>query len=282
MLQDEEIRPVVHRIRHQHQIARWLLAFQFLLLFAALPARAADLPFKPGESLFYSVRWLFFDAGMVEASVPDTVDVNGRRHLRFTLHTWSTNVIAKIFRMDDHFESLWDPEARLPTRLTAIIRESSTTKDKVLEFDHARRAARVTLDAKPPEEFPLDPEAQDFFSASYLIRATRLTPKQKLLVPVFEDNKNYHADIYVIKRERLRVLDGEADTVMLIARLKFEGAFTSSSLMYVWLTDDEYQIPVRMRLNMAFGDIDVNLVRAEGAPLRIIPVKKNERAAEKR
>ncbi len=263
-------------------MARWLLAFLVPLLFAAPAARADDLPFRPGESLLYSVRWLFFDAGMVEACVPDTVDVNGRQHLRFTLHTWSTNVIAKIFTMDDHFESLWDPEARLPARLTAVIRESSTTKDKLLEFDHSRGKIRVTLDNKPPEEFPLNPEAQDFFSASYLIRATRLTPKRKLLVPVFEDNKNYHADIYVIKRERIPVLDGEVDTVLLIARLKFEGAFTSSSLMYIWLTDDEYQIPVHMRLNMAFGDIDVNLVKAQGAPLRILPIKKNNRLTEKR
>ncbi len=258
-----------------------LLAVLALVLCAVIPAHAEDLPFKPGESLLYSARWLFFDAGMVEASVPDSVDVDGRQYLRFTLHTWTTNVIAKIFTMNDHFESLWDPADRLPARMKAVIRESTTTKDKLLEFDHARGVGRVTLNDKPPEEFPLNPEAQDFFSASYLVRATRLKPKQKLEVPVFEDNKNYHADIYVIKRERIRVLDGECDTVMLIARLKFEGAFTGSSLMYIWLTDDKYQVPVRIKLNMAFGDIDVNLVKAEGAPLTIIPIKKNDVVAGK-
>lgn len=273
MLQDEEVRSVVHRIRHQHEVTRRLFVFLLLLLFPAVPARARDLPFKPGESLLYSARWLFFDAGLVEASVPETVERDGRQYLRFTLHTWTTNVIAKIFTMDDRFESLWDPASRLPASMTAVIRESTATKDKLLEFDHSRGTALVTVDNKPPETFPLNPEAQDFFSASYLVRATPLKPKQKLLVPVFEDNKNYHADIFVIKRERIPVLDGQVDTLMLIARLKFEGAFTGSSLLYIWLTDDEYHIPVRLRLNMAFGDIVVNLVKAEGVSLRLIQNK---------
>ncbi len=270
MLQNEEIRSVVHSIRHQYEIARRLFVFLLPLLLFAAPARAQELPFKPGESLLYSARWLLFDAGMVEASVDEDVRPDGRRFLRFTLHTWTTNVISRIFTMDDKFESLWDPAARLPASMKAVIRESTTTKDKLLEFDHSSGTARVTVDDKPAETFPLSPAGQDFFSASYLVRATRLRPKLKLLVPVFEDNKNYHADIYVAKRERIPVLDGKVDTVMLIARLKFEGAFTGSGLLYIWLTDDEYQIPVRMRVNMAFGDIVVNLVKAEGAPLRII------------
>lgn len=258
--------------------ARRLFVFLLPLLLFAAPARAQDLPFKPGESLLYSARWLFFDAGMIEASVDDDTRPDGRHYLRFTLRTWTTHTIAHIFTMDDRFESLWDPAARLPMSMKAVIRESSTTKDKLLEFDHSRGAALVTLNGKPPEVFPLNPEAQDFFSASYLIRTTPLKPKQKLLVPVFEDNKNYHADISVIKRERIPVLDGQVDTVMLIARLKFEGAFTGSSLLYIWLTDDEYQIPVQLRLNMAFGDIVVNLVKAEGTPIRVIRDKANNGA----
>ncbi|MBI5637735.1 MAG: DUF3108 domain-containing protein [Nitrospinae bacterium] len=259
-------------------VARRLFVFLLPLLFFAAPARAQDLPFKPGESLIYSARWLFFDAGIMEASIPETVERDGRQYLRFTLHTWTTNVIARIFTMDDKFESLWDPAARLPASMKAVIRESTTTKDKLLEFDHSRGTALVTVDEKPPETFRLNPEAQDFFSASYLVRATRLKPKQKLLVPIFEDNKNYHADIFVIKRERIPVLDGQVDTVMLIARLKFEGAFTGSNLLYIWLTDDEYQIPVRLRLNMAFGDIVVNLVKAEGVALRVMRDKTNSGA----
>lgn len=274
MLQDEKVRPVVHSIRHQHKIAAWLFVVPLLLLLlCASSAHADELPFRSGESLLYSVRWLFFDAGMVEVSVSDVVKQGDRKYLRFTLHTWSTNVIAKIFTMDDRFESLWDPVTRLPASMSGVIRESTTTKDKLLEFDHSSGTARVTINNKPPETFPLDPDAQDFFSASYIVRATRLKPKQKFYVPVFEDNKNYHAEIHVIKRERIPVLAGQVDTIMIMARLKFEGAFTGSSLLYVWLSDDEYHIPVRIKLSMAFGDIVTNLVKAEGTPLRVIREK---------
>ena len=261
---------MVHRIRHQHEVARGLFILLFVLLCAAPPARAQNLPFKAGETLLFSARWLFFDAGMVEASVADGAQLDGCQGLRFVLHTWSANTIAKIFTMDDRFESLWNPMSRLPASTKMVIRESTTTKDKMLEFDHSRGTIRVMVDNKPPETFPLNPGAQDFFSASYLIRATRLKPKQRLQVPVFEDNKNYHADIYVAKRERIPVLGGEVDTVMIIARLKFEGAFTGSNLLYIWLTDDEYQVPVRLELDVAFGQVVLDLVKAEGVSLNVI------------
>ncbi len=268
MLQIKKVRSVVDRIRHQHEIAVWL--FVLLLLLSATSARAQDLPFKPGESLLFSGRWLFFDAGMFEANVADGVQPDGRPGLRFILHTWTMNVISKIFTMDDHFDSLWDPETRLPVSMKAVIRESTTTKDKLLEFDHSHATASVTQDDKPRERFPLNPGAQDVFGAAYFIRATRLAPGQKLQVPIFENNKNYFAEITVAKRERITALDGQVDTIMLISRLKFEGAFTDSNLLYVWLTDDEYQVPVRLRINMAFGDIILSLVKAEGTTVRVI------------
>lgn len=268
MFQIKKVRPVVHRIRHQHEIAGWL--FVLLLLLFGGSARAQELPFRPGESLLFSGRWLFFDAGMFEANVTEGVQPDGRPGLRFVLHTWTTNVISKIFTMDDHFDSLWDPENRLPVSMKAVIRESTTTKDKLLEFDHSQATASVTQDDKPRERFPLNPGAQDVFSAAYLIRATPLTPGQKLHVPVFENSKNYFAEITVAKRERIAVLDGQVDTIMLVCRLKFEGAFTDSNRLYVWLTDDEYKVPVRLRINMTFGDIILSLVKVEGTGIRII------------
>lgn len=231
---------------------------------------ADGLPFKAGERLVFKARWLWFDAGMIEAAVPEIAQENGARYARFTLHTWTTHTIAYLFSMDDYFESKWDVDRRVPKTFSVRIRESTATKDKWLEFDHAANTVSVTLNKEQPRTFDLAPLAQDFFSASFVTRAHKLEPKDKVLVPVFEDNKNYDAEIKVVKRERIPVMNGEVDTVMLKARLQFEGAFQDSRSLFIWLTDDDAHIPVKLSANLIFGTITLNLVEAEGVNLRLI------------
>lgn len=250
--------------------------FLIALLMAPLPAAAQEgtgsngLPFDTGENLQFSVHWLFFHAGMIESSVPESFTEGESRYLRFRLRAWTTNFIAHIFTMNDVFESVWNPDRRLPRSLTVRIRESSTTKDKVMEFNHDRKEAVVTEDAGPGKTFELASDAQDFFSASYIIRTMELKVGQKFGVPVFEDNKNYSAEIKVVKRERLPALGGEVDTVMIIARLQFEGALQGGKELHVWMTDDWRHVPVRMRAEFKFGTVLLELVKAEGTEIKFV------------
>ena len=237
-------------------------------------ASAADLPFRVGERLLFSAKWLFFDAGMVEASVPEIVSEGGRRYARFALHTWTANTIGYLFFMDDHFESLWDLDSYVPKIFTATIRESHAHRDKRMDFDHERGSVVVHENNDPPKEFPIKPFTQDFFSASYLTRMGTLVPKTTFLVPIFEDNKNYDAKIFIIKKERIRVLDGELDTVMVIGKLGFEGAFESSHTVYLWLSDDEHHAPVKIEMTFTWGTATLNLVEDDGIDLKIIKAKK--------
>jgi len=220
------------------------------------------------------VEWLWFDAGRVVLHIPDIVDEGGRRLMRFTMRTTSTNVIAKIFQMDDFFQSYWDMENRIPRKLVVKIRESYTTKDKVIEFDHKSKQAIVKTDDKEPEIKELDPLAQDFLSSGHFARTWPMIPKNKISFPVFEDNKNYDAVIKVIKKERLRIMDGMVDTVMIIPKIKYEGAFQSRGTLYVWMTDDEYKIPVRFKMSIVVGTMVATLTSVEGAKLNLLPLPK--------
>lgn len=274
MYADEKIRPVVDRFRYEYKIARALLQVFVFLSIVARPAYSADLPFAVGEKLTYEVKWLWFDAGRVVLHIPDMVTDGDRPFMRFTLHTYTTHTIAKIFEMDDYFESYWDPVSRLPSKLVVKIRESYENKDKVMEFDHDMKEVVVTKDEKEPETMELDPLAQDFLSAGHFTRTWPLIPRQKIRFPVFEDDKNYNAVMKVIKKERLRIMGGMIDTVMIIPKIKFEGAFQSRGTLYVWMTDDEYKVPVKLKMKIVVGTMTATLVSAEGVNLNVIPLKK--------
>ncbi|MFQ5431650.1 MAG: DUF3108 domain-containing protein [Nitrospinota bacterium] len=273
---------MVDRFRDQHKIAGSFGAVIVVTLFclwAAPTARAeqafpSELPFSVGEKLIYNVEWLWFDAGRVVLNIPDIVNDGDRRLMRFTMRTTSTNVIAKIFHMDDFFESYWDMENRIPKKLVVKIRESHTTKDKVIDFDHAAGQAVVTTDDKESEIKELNPRAQDFLSSGHFTRTWPLIPKTKIRFPVFEDNKNYNAVIKVIKKERIRIMGGLLDTVMIIPKIKYEGAFQSRGTLYVWMTDDEYKIPVRFKMSIVVGTMVATLTSADGVKLNLIPIEK--------
>ena len=282
MYADEKIRPLVDRFRNQHKIAGSFPAVIVVTLFClwtaptvwAEPAYSSEFPFSVGEKLTYNVEWLWFDAGRIVLHIPDIVNDGDRRLMRFTMRTTSTNVIAKIFKMDDFFESYWDMEKRVPKKLVVKIRESYTTTDKVIEFDQETEQAIVTIDDKEPEIKELNPLAQDFLSSGHFTRIWPLIPKKKINFPVFEDKKNYNAVIKVIKKERIRIMGGLVDTVMIIPKIKFEGAFQSRGTLYVWMTDDEYKIPVKFKMSIVVGTMVATITSAEGAKLNLIPIPK--------
>ena len=276
MYADEKIRSMVDRFRYQHKIAGSLPAAIVVTLFClwAAPAYSSEFPFSVGEKLTYKVEWLWFDAGRIVLHIPDIVNDGDRRLMRFTMRTTSTNAIAKIFKMDDFFESYWDMESRVPKKLVVKIRESYTTKDKLIEFNHEARQAIVTIDDKEPEIKELSPLAQDFLSSGHFARTLPMVPGKKIRFPVFEDKKNYNAVIKVIKKERLRVMGGLIDTVMIIPKIKFEGAFQSRGTLYVWMSDDEYKVPIRYKMSVAFGTVVATLTSVEGVKLNLIPISK--------
>lgn len=265
---------MVDSIRHQHKIVFRLLSFLAVMLVPTVQAGAELLPFRVGERLVYNARYLWFDAGRVEASIPEITVDGKKRIMHFKLHTVSTNTIASFFHMDDYFETDWDLETKLPTKLVIRIRETNTKKDKTVYFDHENGTALILKNSNPPLVKNLDPEAQNFLTSAFFTRTKKLELNDELIIPVFEDNKNYNGTITVVGRESVPIMGGMVNTIKILAKLKFEGAFFSSSNMYIWLTDDRYKIPVMMQLNIWIGKIRVVLIEASGVNLNIIPVKK--------
>ncbi len=203
----------------------------------------------------------------------DEVYLDGKKLIRFSLHAYTTGIIDAFWTADDYFDSYWNPQKLLPKRLEVIIRESNEKKDKTIDFFHDAKTAIVKINERDPIEKELNPAAQDFFSSGYYIRMQNLIVKQDLTFPIFEDNKNYDAKIKVIKKERISLLGGKVDTIVIKPILKFEGALQKRDKLWVWLTDDKQRVPVKLRLKMLFGSIYLKLIKAEGVDLKIIQPK---------
>jgi hypothetical protein len=234
------------------------------------------LPFKVGEKLTYKIEWLFIDAGFAISEIPEMVVENERDLLHFSLYTYTANTMAHLWTMDDHFHSYWDVKTRSTKRFTVKIRESTYKKDKLLEFDHRKGIVTITKNKDKPKEFEIEKGAQDFFTAGHYTRLLPLKKGGEYHYPVFEDDQNYDAKIKVIKRERIKIMDGEIDTIKIHPIMSFEGAFVTKGDLHVWLADDRYRAPVKFELKTLFGSVYLTLIEYEGVDLKIIKKEKKK------
>jgi len=262
---------------NKQQIGWWLCVIIFSVTSRGEAASSTSLnknrqllPFHVGEKLIFKVEWLFLDAGRVTADIPERINDKGRDLLHFSLHTETTNLLNEIWTMDDWFHSYWDTKEMATRKFTVKIRESNYKKDKLILFDIEKGVATVKKNNDDPKEIPLKKGAQDFFTAGHLSRTLPLEIGGDYRYPVFEDDKNYDAQIKVIRKETIEVMGGQIETILIKPVISFEGAFQKKGSLYVWLSDDRYRAPVKLRLHTLVGAVDITLIEYSGIDLKII------------
>jgi len=261
---------MVNRFCQQCRVA-FSLSISALLLFYFIPLATADeLPFKVGEKLVYEANWLFMKPAMAISEISETITDEGGKLYHFHLHTTTNNLVAKIWKMDDNFDSYWDTKLKAPRLLKIKIRESTYKKDKEVRLDHEKGIAIVKQNSDEPKEFKILKGSQDFFTAGHYARTLPLKTGETYQYPVFEDNDNYMMRVKVYSRKRIRLFGGKIDTIYTDVKVRFEGAFSSRGSLKVWYTDDKHKVPVQMRLNSVFGSILLRLVHYEGVELNIV------------
>jgi len=63
----------------------------------------------------------------------------------------------------------------------------------------------------------------------------------------------------VIKKERIKTILGKVDTIVIKPILNFPGIFRHKGNIYIWLTDDQKRLPVRMKTEIVFGAVSATL-----------------------
>ena len=82
-------------------------------------------------------------------------------------------------------------------------------------------------------------------------------------------NKLINLEVKVYKREVLEVEAGKFRCLFIEPLLQGDGIFKQKGRLKVWLTDDQYKIPVQMTSEVIVGHITTELEKIEGLPYKI-------------
>jgi hypothetical protein len=210
------------------------------------------------EKLFYDIYWLGIYAGNAVFEA-----VNDKGTLRITSRANSAPFISAFYKVEDYAESLIIRGRTAHFRIKQ--REGRYRSDKETIFDVSKK--RITyfdyLKGKK-KEYILNGVVWDVVSGLYYLRTQPLTIGKVIYIDVFDSGKLLKAEVSVLRKERIKVSGrGEIDTVVVKPDLKSEGLFHKKGDIFIWLTDDEKRIPVKVETKVPIGKVVAELKNSE-------------------
>ncbi|MCC7440345.1 MAG: DUF3108 domain-containing protein [Bdellovibrionales bacterium] len=231
-------------------------------------ARDRD-PIWVGERQVYEITYFGMVAGELAVQAMPHKFINDRKVFYLRGHVKSSKVFSLFYRINDTVESFIDHEGLFSHRFHMILDETKQSRDSLELFDaerqqtyiwnrtnHRDKGYRETKKFKPMKE----PFSQDSLSALYYLRFLPLKIGEKYRVPVVSEGKNWEAEVHVIRREILETAVGKVPTLMLKPLTRFRGVARQKGDSFLWVTDDDRRIVVRMHAKVRVGGVSAEIV----------------------
>jgi len=211
--------------------------------------------FGVGEYLEFSVKYGMLPAGTAILKIPEVIDYQGKNCFRIVSLANSNDVVSVFYSVRDSVESIVDYDGIFSRKFHKKLREGGYKADKTTLFDQRRHLAITGADSIPTYAF-----VQDALSSLYYVRTRDLIPGQDILMDNHTDRKNFPLKIVVYRKETVEVPAGKFDCVVIEPIMRAEGIFKAKGRVWIWLTDDQYKMPVMMKTEVFFlGSVSAQL-----------------------
>ncbi len=247
----------------------FLIIFQMINLENESTALAGDkfrkLPnhaFTVGEKLTFAVKYGFVTAGIATMAIPRLKKISGRDVYNITFDVNSVPSFDWIYKVRDHYETYLDVEGLFPWRFEQHIREGHYSRDFSAFFDQRNGKAKTT-----GGEYKIPEYVNDIVSAFYYARTldySKLKVNDYIHLQNFYKDSVYNLEVKYLGKERVTVTAGTFNCIVVEPIVQKGGLFKSEGSIYVWLSDDELKIPVKVKTKVLIGAIDADLTSYEG------------------
>lgn len=218
--------------------------------------------FKVGEKLTFDVKYGFVTAGIATMAIPGIKKISGRDAYNITFDVNSVPSFDWIYKVRDHYETYMDADGLFPWRFEQHIREGSYSRDFSAFFDQRNGKAKTT-----EGEYKIPKNVNDIVSAFYYARTlnfSKLNVGGTIRLENFYKDSVYTLDVKYLGKEQVTVAAGTFNCIIVEPIIIKGGLFKSEGSIYVWLSDDNLRIPVKVKTKIIIGSIDAVLTAYEG------------------
>jgi hypothetical protein len=228
------------------------------LLAAVLAATTLVTPapltqtYTAGETLDYNLKWLKVTGGTARMTI--TTAGPESEHFKITSVARSSPSFSRFFKVRDEIETTVAREdfstVRYVKRLDEDgdrIEETTTIEDGV-----ATRVRKKTKSVKVPRPI-MDP-----ISVIYHLRSLDLSVGRVHDLELIADGKLYTVHAKVVRKEKVETPIGVFDCVRVEPQM-ISGGHERQERLFIWYTNDERRLPVRIRTEIKVGAITATL-----------------------
>lgn len=226
--------------------------------------QTADSSPWSAEELKYGVYYSFIKAGTAYIKNRGVTTVNGRKAYLIQTTAFSASVIDAFFKVRDVNYSWIDAENFYSLGYSQSVREGGYKRDEWLTFDYDNNRFYGEIQKKEAPRAlsgPLDQRVLDMLSSLYFVRAQKLEKGKDVIFDIINREKQYPLVVKVLGKETVKTSAGKFDCILVEPQFRGEGIFVSKGKsLKVWLTDDEYKMPVKMKTEVFIGSVSAELL----------------------
>ena len=236
------------------------------------PSRRPDKdPLQVGEKLIYRATYLGIPGGELTLELLPEKFMDGRKvyHIHATAKT--IGIFRLAYRADDTVESFFDYEGLFSHRFHLLLDETKQKRDSLELYDYEKKETyywnrwnhRDKGYSETKKNAPVPTFSQDMLSILYYLRSQPLKDGDEMILPVVSEGNTWEAVGTVAKRETIRTIFGRVPTVVIEPGIKTDGKVKRYGNGYLWVTDDDRRIPLRMEAKMKIGYVVLRLIGIE-------------------
>lgn len=247
--------------------------FALLLIFSTISIAQDNYRELPnnswgfGERLSFEINYGFITAAESFLTIsPNAVTISGRETYEINFEVNSRPSFDIVYKVRDNYKSYIDTRGIFPWKFEQHIREQNFKNDVDVFFLPDSGKVKTKTNNTENREFKAPAYVQDIFSAFYYVRTLDLTKYKEgdiITVETFNDDKHFPLAVKIIGRETVDVAAGEFKTVIVQPMLT-EGFTNKTSDIFVYLSDDDRKIPVKVKMKIVIGALVAELTEYSG------------------
>lgn len=226
----------------------------------------SNINFQSGEKVTYRAvyNWgfIWINAGDVVFTLSDTL-CNNKKCYHFKSVGWSLKQYDWFYKVRDRFESVASKDSLIPYWFERDTYEGGYKAYNRYDYFYGSKNLQIiSQTSKRPlkkEILPLKPCTFDVLTAIYYCRSinfSNLKIDEKVPLRMVVDNEVFDLYVRYLGKEKLKTHDGKIYETIKFSALLVEGTiFKGGEDLYIWVTDDQYHIPVLVEAKILIGSV---------------------------
>jgi hypothetical protein len=250
---------------HQPKFKIFILLALSAVLFTSFNSPDSEFPETPvfidGERLVFKVRYGILTGGEMTASAKKKF-LNGKEVFHTILIGKTTGLLDKVYKVNDIYESYFDPATNLPAKAIRNISEGNYRYYDEVLFNHNE----MYVESKRNGKVFVPKNTFDMASVLYYIRRldfSNLKNNDIISLETYFGDELFPFYIVYRGKETISIGSNKYKCHKFVPIVEPGRVFAKKDDMTVWFSDDENKIPISIKFDIWAGSFRCDLVSYE-------------------